>query len=119
MKSAEMVKVLRQKVPVRKLHVLKQLGVERIGGRMKGASRFDCLCHRVFDAKGDGTDFLARDAGIACGNCGKPLRAYYCEERLYLVDRLVCGTRALTKANNAKTAALKTLAHRLEKEGVE
>ena len=78
---------------------------------MKGASRFDCLCHRVFDAKGDGTDFLSRGAGIDCGSCGKPLRAYYCEERLFLIECPVCGTRALTKANNAKTAALKTLAH--------
>ncbi len=78
---------------------------------MKGASNFDHLCHCVFDANGDGTDFLSRDAGIACANCGKPLRAYYCEERLFLIECPVCGTRALAKANNAKTAALKTLAH--------
>lgn len=96
-----------------------QVGVERIGGRMKGASNFEHLCHSVFDAKGDGTDFLSRDAGIACGRCGKPLRVYYCEERLFLVDCPVCGIRALTKANNARNAAYKTLAHRHGKEDAE
>lgn len=78
---------------------------------MKGASNFDKLCHQVFDGKSDGTNYLARETDICCGTCGNKLRAYYCEERLFLIECPVCGTRALAKANNAKTAALKTLAH--------
>lgn len=79
---------------------------------MKGASNFDKLCHQVFDGKNDGTNYLARETDICCGRCGHKLRWYYCEERLYLIECAVCGTKALTKAGNVVFAAHKTLAHK-------
>lgn len=78
---------------------------------MKGASNFDKLCHQVFDGKNDGTNYLARETDICCGRCGHKLRVYYCEERLYLIECAVCGTKALTKAEDVVFAAHKTLAH--------
>lgn len=81
------------------------------GEMMKGASNFDKLCHQVFDGKNDGTNYLAWETDICCGRCGHKLRAYYCEERLYLIECVVCGTKALTKATNVVFAAHKTLAH--------
>lgn len=81
------------------------------GGMMKGASNFDKLCHQVFDGKNDGTNYLAWETDICCGRCGHKLHVYYCEERLYLIECAVCGTKALTKAGNVVFAAYKTLAH--------
>jgi len=43
-------------------------------------------------------------------------RWYYCEERLYLIECAVCGTKALTKAGNVVFAAHKTLAHKPQRE---
>lgn len=79
---------------------------------MKGAMNFDKLCHQCFDGKNDGTNYLAWETDICCGRCGHKLRAYYCEERLYLIECAVCGTKALTKAGNVVFAAYKTLAHK-------
>lgn len=78
---------------------------------MAGATNFDKACHRVFGGKGNGTDYLAKDVGVCCGSCGRRLSAYYCEERLFLVECAACGIRALVKANNAKDAAYRTFAH--------
>jgi hypothetical protein len=78
---------------------------------MKGAFNFDELCHQVFDGKNDGTNYLAWETDICCGRCGHKLHVYYCEERLYLIECAVCGTKALTKAGNVVFAAYKTLAH--------
>lgn len=78
---------------------------------MSGATKFDKLCHRAFDGQSDGTNYLAKKIGVCCGNCGKELLAYYCEERLYLVECDACGIKALTKANSAEDAAYKTIAH--------
>ena len=86
------------------------------GGMMKGASNFDKLCHQVFDGKNDGTNYLAWETDICCGRCGHKLRAYYCEERLYLIECAVCGTKALTKAGNVVFAAYKTLAYKPQRE---
>lgn len=33
----------------------------------KGATRFDKLCHRLFSANGNGTDYLSRRTGVKCG----------------------------------------------------
>lgn len=90
------------------------------GEMMKGASNFDKLCHQVFDGKSDGTNYLARETDICCGTCGHKLRAYYCEEGLYLIECAVCGTKALTKSKNVVFAAHKTLAHgQQRKDGAE
>lgn len=78
---------------------------------MKGATAFDKLWRRVFDGENDGTNYLARETDVCCGRCGHKLRWYYCEERLYLIECAVCGTKALTKATNMAFAAHKTLAH--------
>ena len=83
---------------------------------MKGASNFDKLFHQVFDGKNDGTNYLARETDICCGRCGHKLRWYYCEERLYLIECAVCGTKALTKAGNVVLAAYQTLAHKPQRE---
>lgn len=83
----------------------------RSTGRMtmkdKGATEFDKLCHRVFEAK-DGEDYLARKAGVECGNCGTELMAYYCENRLYLVKCESCGMLALITASSPSDAAFQT-----------
>ena len=78
---------------------------------MAGATNFDKLCHRVFDGRNNGTDYLAKDVGVHCGRCGHRLSVYYCEDRLFLVECAACGVKALVKANNAKTAAYRTFAH--------
>lgn len=49
---------------------------------MKGATKFDQLCHSVFAANGNGTNYLGCRTGVQCGCCGYELKAYYCEERL-------------------------------------
>ena len=83
----------------------------RSTGRMtmkdKGATEFDKLCHRVFEAK-DGEEYLARKAGAECGNCGTELMAYYCESRLYLVKCDCCGIMALVTASSQSDAAYRT-----------
>lgn len=77
----------------------------------KGAASFDKLCHKVFAANGNGTDFLSHETGVSCGYCGQVLKAYYCENRLYVVECSRCKTRALVMAGNAKEAACKTFGH--------
>ncbi len=56
----------------------------------KGATRFDKLCHAVFDAK-SGCEYKPSGVNLLCDNCGEELKAYYCEEQLYLVDCERCG----------------------------
>lgn len=72
----------------------------------KGATYLDKLCHRFYDEpKGCGkkTDYV-------CRLCGGPLETYYCEERLYLVKCVDCGTLALVKTTSPEAAAGVTLA---------
>ena len=72
----------------------------------KGATYLDKLCHKFYDEpKGHGarTDYV-------CRLCGGPLEAYYCEERLYLVRCVDCGTLALVKTTSPGAAAGVTLA---------
>lgn len=78
---------------------------------MKGATKFDQLCHRVFAANGNGTNYRSRETGVRCGYCGHELEAYYCEERLYLVECSCCKTKALVMAGNQAEAAYKTFGH--------
>ena len=75
---------------------------------MKGATDFDKLCHRIFDAEAHSMDYLSRDTHIRCRICGFSLCAYYCEERLYLVECEHCHKKALVKAGNPKIAAYET-----------
>ncbi len=77
----------------------------------RGATSFDKLCHKVFSANGNGTDFLSRETGVRCGNCGRELEAYYCESRLYVVECTRCKTRALVMAGSPEEAAYKTFGH--------
>ena len=77
----------------------------------KGATNFDKLCHKIFSAKGNGTDILSRGTGISCGYCGHELEAYYCESRLYVVECSSCKTMALTMAGSPLQAAYKTFGH--------
>lgn len=78
---------------------------------MKGATKFDQLCHSVFAANGNEANYYGRKTGVKCGSCGNELEAYYCEERLYLVDCNCCKTKALVMAGNPADAACKTLGH--------
>lgn len=77
----------------------------------KGATAFDKLCHRIFEAKSNGLDYMSRSTGVQCGCCGYELYAYYCESRLFLVECDVCGTKALAQARSPKDAAYKTFGH--------
>lgn len=36
---------------------------------MKGATKFDQLCHRVFAANCNGTNYRSRETGVSCGYC--------------------------------------------------
>ncbi len=74
----------------------------------KGATSFDKLCHKVFSANGNGTDFLSRGTGQRCRWCSNDLEAYYCESRLFVVECHSCKIRALIMANNAQEAAYRT-----------
>ena len=72
----------------------------------RGATYLDKLCHRFYDepkGRGKKTDYV-------CRRCGGPLETYYCEERLYLVKCVDCGTLALVKATSPEAAAGVTLA---------
>lgn len=67
----------------------------------KGATYLDKLCHKLYDEpKGTGAQ-----AEGECRGCGGALVTYYCEERLYLVRCVDCGTLALVKARNPVEAA--------------
>ena len=72
----------------------------------KGSTYLDKLCHKFYDepkGRGEKTDYV-------CRICGGPLEAYYCEERLYLVRCVDCGTLALVKTANPRDSARVTLA---------
>lgn len=75
--------------------------------REKGATEFDKLCHKIFDA--NVKNYRARYCGVRCG-CGHELEVYYCEEQLYLVECEACENKALVKARSPKDAAYKTFA---------
>lgn len=75
---------------------------------MKGATDFDKLCHRVFDAEAHAMDYLSRNTHIRCRICGTSLCAYYCEDRLFLVECEHCHKKALVKAENSRKAAYST-----------
>lgn len=80
----------------------------------KGATNFDKLCHKIFAANGNGTDFFSRETGVRCGRCACQLEAYYCESRLYVVECHRCKTRALVMAGSPKEAAYKTFGWEVE-----
>lgn len=42
--------------------------------REKGATEFDKLCHRIFDA--NAKNYRARYYGVRCGRCGQQLEAH-------------------------------------------
>lgn len=71
----------------------------------KGATVFDKLCHKVFDA--NAKNYRARSCGVKCG-CGHALEVYYCESQLFLVECWQCETKALVRARSPKDAAYKT-----------
>lgn len=75
------------------------------GGMMKGASNFDKLCHQVYNADGNNRDYIGKATGVTCRLCKSPLYAYYCEERLYLVECKTCKMKALVMAENPQAAA--------------
>lgn len=75
---------------------------------MKGASKFDQLCHILFSANGNGYDYLGRGTGVLCRRCEGEIQYYYCEERLYLVECPYCDSKALIMARNPEEAAYKT-----------
>lgn len=78
--------------------------------RMKDATVFDQCCHNVFSGRGDGLyGYVPRRSGVACGHCGRELWAYYCEERLFLVECIECSVKALVEARNPKEAAYMSL----------
>lgn len=77
----------------------------------KGATMFDKLCHKMFSA--NGKNYKARETGVSCGRCGTELEAYYCEERLYLVECHKCKVKALVEARNPRDAAYKTFGHKV------
>ncbi len=77
----------------------------------KGATAFDKLCHKIFAANGNGTNYMSRGTGVSCGSCGAELEAYYCEERLYLVECHGCEVKALVMAGSPKDAAYRTFGH--------
>lgn len=77
----------------------------------KGSTKLDKLCHKVFGANGNGSDYLSRETGVSCGYCGHELGAYYCEDRLYLVECHRCNTKALVMAESPADAAYKTFGH--------
>lgn len=81
----------------------------------KGATKFDNLCHQIFSANGNGTDYLGRESGIRCGHCGHELGTYYCESRLYLVECRHCKIKALVEARSPSEAAYRTFGHALYK----
>ena len=74
----------------------------------KGATIFDKLCHKFFDARDNGVDFLSRTTGVKCIHCGNELVAYYCESRLLMVSCRHCKIRAVVMANSRTEAAYKT-----------
>lgn len=78
---------------------------------MKGATKFDQLCHSVFSGNGNGTNYLSRGTGVKCGYCGNEIDAYYCESRLFLVECHHCKTKALVMAGNWQEAAYRTFGH--------
>lgn len=79
--------------------------------REKGATEFDKLCHKVFDA--NWKNYRAYGSGVKC-RCGCELEVYYCEEKLWLVECEACGTKALVKARDSRKAAYETFATKEE-----
>lgn len=81
---------------------------------MKGASNFDKLCHQVYNADGNGRDYVGKATGVTCRLCKSPLYAYYCEERLYLVECKTCKIKALVMAENPQAAAYRAFGSEVE-----
>ena len=79
-----------------------------------GATKFDKICHSLFNARDNGVDFLSRPTGEGCSRCGNELVAYYAESRLYMVQCRHCKTKALVMANSRKEAAYKTFGYEVQ-----
>ena len=72
---------------------------------MNGASNFGKLCHQFYHADGNRRDYSGKATGVTCRLCKSPLYAFYCEERLYLVECKTCKMKAVGRAENPQTAA--------------
>ena len=99
-----------EKLSMLPMRQFQPLGMARIAGSaggemMKGASNFDKLCHQVYNADGNGRDYIGKATGVTCRLCKSPLYAYYCEERLYLVECKTCKMKALVMAENPQASA--------------
>lgn len=86
---------------------------------VKGATKFDQLCHAVFTARKNSYEYLSRKTGVRCSCCGHELDAYYCEERLYLVECPNCEVKALVAAKSPREAAYKTFGRTVLQNGWE
>lgn len=67
----------------------------------KGATYLDKICHKLYDEPkgcGEKSDYV-------CRHCGGHIETYYCEERLYLVRCVDCGTLTLVKTTSPSAAA--------------
>ena len=69
----------------------------------------DKMAHRLYDFAMDSKNMQNGNLPEICNHCGGHLKAYYCEERLYIVRCLECGVAALVKAKNPREAACKTI----------
>lgn len=69
--------------------------------RVKGATEYDQIAHRLYDAH-----FLRRKAPATCRSCGAVLGFEYHEERLYSLKCETCGTVTLVNAASLLEAAM-------------
>lgn len=69
--------------------------------RIKGATAYDQIAHRLFDAR-----FCRVSTPAACRNCGTILGIEYHEERLYSLKCEKCSIVTLVKAKNPAEAAM-------------
>lgn len=79
-----------------------------------GNTKFDSLCHTIFQAAGGEIDYKEGKTGISCGKCGHELKTYYCEERLYVVECEHCGVKCLVEAGSPAQACYKTMAYQVK-----
>lgn len=69
----------------------------------------DKAAHQIYRFAMDARNMQNRNVPEICNHCGGHLKVYYCEDRLYMVRCLDCGTVALVLADNPRHAAQKTI----------
>lgn len=69
----------------------------------------DKAAHQVYRFAMDAGNMQNGNVPEICNHCGGHLKVYYCEDRLYMVRCLDCGTVALAMADNPRQAAQKTI----------